>query len=61
MTCDQFLSRLGQLEEAVIDKEIGLVIVDSIASLVRKEFDASSGRGVVDRAALLSTQAARLK
>ena len=61
MTCDQFIARLDRLEETIVDKGIGLVIVDSIASLVRKEFDATSGRGVADRAALLSTQAARLK
>ena len=61
MTCDILLERLAQLEEIIVDKKIRLVIVDSIASLVRKEFDASSKRGVADRAALLNTQAARLK
>lgn len=61
MTFNSLLDRLRQLEEVVVEKNIKLVIVDSIASLVRKEFDASSRRGVVDRAASLSCQAARLK
>ncbi|XP_064403343.1 DNA repair protein RAD51 homolog 2-like [Halichondria panicea] len=61
MTCDILLERLAQLEEIIVDKKIRLVIVDSIASLVRKEFNTSSKKGVADRAALLNTQAARLK
>lgn len=61
MTCDEFLTRLSHLEEIVVDKQIGLVIIDSIASLVRKEFDTTSSRGVADRASLLSTQASRLR
>ena len=40
---------------------VGLVVVDSIASLVRKEFDTRSGRGVAERTAVLAKQASRLK
>ena len=61
LTCNAFLRRLEALEEIIASQSIGLIIVDSIASLVRKEFDTSSGRGVADRAALLGAQAARLK
>ena len=40
---------------------VGLVVVDSVASPVRREFDTQSGRGLAERAALLSRHAARLK
>ena len=61
LTCDGFLQQLGSLDLLIAEKDVGLVIVDSIASLARKEFDTSSKRGVAERAALLSKQAARLK
>lgn len=61
MNCDLLQERLAQLEEIIVDKKIQLVILDSIASLVRKEFDVSSKKGVVDRATTLTTQAVRLK
>lgn len=61
LTCDSFLKRLESLDLLIAERGAGLVIVDSIASLARKEFDTGSKRGVAERAALLSKHAARLK
>ena len=61
LTCDSFLQRLESLELLIAERGASLVIVDSIASLARKEFDTGSKRGVAERAALLSKHAARLK
>ena len=61
LTCDSFLQRLESLDLLMAERGAGLVIVDSIASLARKEFDTGSKRGVAERAALLSKHAARLK
>lgn len=55
------LKRLESLEEEVISHRIRLVIVDSIASLVRKEFSSSAGSSLVQRTNFLSRQAALLK
>lgn len=57
-TCASLLTRLKNLEEAVIRTGARLVVVDSIASLVRKEFDNKSLSKQVD---LLSMEAALLK
>lgn len=38
-----------------------MIIVDSIASLVRKEYSGTWGRGIVDRTNFLAQQAAVLK
>jgi len=46
------------LEELLIEKQAKLLIVDSIASLVRKEFDS---RSTVDRTDLLQREASLLK
>lgn len=61
LTCDSFTQRLKRLDEVIAGQGIGLIVIDSIASLVRKEFDTRSGKGVAERAALLTTQAARIK
>lgn len=61
LTCTRLMSRLEQLDQVIVEKEIGLVIVDSIASIVRKECDTSSKQGVAERASLLARQASRLK
>ena len=53
--------RLQRLEEEVISKRVKLVILDSIASLVRKEFDSRVSRNLNERTALLSKEAAVLK
>ena len=60
-TCDGFTKRLEMLDEVIVRHGVGLVVVDSIASLVRKEFDTRSSKGVVERASLLTKQASRLK
>jgi RAD51-like protein 1 len=49
------------LEEEVITHKIKLIIVDSIASLVRKEFSSGAGSNLVQRTNFLSRQAALLK
>ncbi len=61
LTCDGLTQRLEGLDHLLAAQGIGLVVVDSIASLVRKEFDTRSGSGVTARAALLTKQATRLK
>lgn len=61
LSCDSFLQRLESLDLLIAERGAALVIVDSIASLARKEFDTGSKRGVAERAALLSKHAARLK
>ena len=61
LTCDSFSRTLDSLDMLIAEKDVHLVIVDSIASLARKEFDTGSKRGVTERAALLSKHAARLK
>lgn len=53
--------RLQRLEEEVISKHVKLLILDSIASLVRKEFDSRVSRNLSERTALLSKEAAILK
>lgn len=57
-SCAGLLARLQRLEEAIIAAGFGLVIVDSIASLIRKEFGSHSSD---KRADLLATEAALLK
>lgn len=54
---------LSTLEEelAAMGEGAGLVVVDSMAAPVRREFDVQSGKEAVDRAAVLSRHAARLK
>ena len=61
VTCEDLSHYLQCLDQDIAAQGIGVVVVDSIASLVRKEFDTRSGRGVAERIALLSKQAARLK
>ncbi|KAK6479146.1 DNA repair protein RAD51-like protein 2-like [Huso huso] len=61
LTCQNVLKRLGGLEEEIISKKAGLVIIDSIASVVRKEFDTSIPGNLSERSSLLSQEAATLK
>lgn len=53
--------RLNNLKQIVDTLNIKLVVVDSIASLVRKEFDTRQKDGNARRAALLCKQATILK
>jgi len=60
-TCSSLWDRLQRLEEEVISKRVKLIILDSVASLVRKEFDSRVSRNLNERTALLSKEAAILK
>ncbi|XP_060085718.1 DNA repair protein RAD51 homolog 2-like [Ylistrum balloti] len=60
-TCASLMKRLQTIEEEIIQKKIKLVIVDSMASLVRKEYSTSLGQNLTDRTNFLSQQAALLK
>lgn len=60
-TCSSLWDRLQRLEEEVISKHVKLIILDSVASLVRKEFDSRVSRNLSERTALLSKEAAILK
>ena len=55
------LNRLENLEEEIIVNKAGLVIIDSIASLVRREFNGHFVRNIYERNKLLSRQASLLK
>eukprot|EP00050_Salpingoeca_kvevrii_P013926 m.31727 g.31727 ORF g.31727 m.31727 type:complete len:356 (+) comp5396_c0_seq1:31-1098(+) len=57
-TCDSLMAFLKRLEEAVASLGVKLVILDSVASLVRKEFD---GRSMRKRTELLTAEASILK
>lgn len=52
---------LSGLDELLARVGAGLLVLDSAASLVRKEWDMCSRRGAVQRTSLLLSQAARLK
>ncbi|XP_072031668.1 DNA repair protein RAD51 homolog 2-like [Amphiura filiformis] len=60
-TCHSLLTRLEHLEEELISKGIRLIILDSVASLVRKEFDNLLSGNLIERTNLLSKEAAILK
>jgi hypothetical protein len=49
---------LASLEEELVRKPAGLILVDSIASLVRKEYDTGSS---IERTDYLAGEASRLK
>ncbi|XP_031437693.1 DNA repair protein RAD51 homolog 2 [Clupea harengus] len=61
LTCQEVLTRLAQLEEDIISCHAGLVILDSVASVVRKEFDTSLSGNLTHRSNLLGREAATLK
>lgn len=63
LTSSDLDGTLSTLEEelAAMGEGAGLVVVDSMAAPVRREFDVQSGKEAVDRAAVLSRHAARLK
>lgn len=61
LTCQDVLNRLDRLEEAIISTNAGLVILDSVASVVRKEFDTSLPGNLATRSNLLSQEASTLK
>ncbi|KAK2170687.1 hypothetical protein LSH36_1g15005 [Paralvinella palmiformis] len=53
--------RLENFEDFLITHHIKFIIIDSIASLIRKEFDCRSGKNMIARTNLLSREAAILK
>ncbi|XP_064602451.1 DNA repair protein RAD51 homolog 2-like [Liolophura sinensis] len=60
-TSSELLSRLENLEADIIRLKVKLVVIDSIASLIRKEFDSRVNRSMVDRTKLLLREATILK
>ncbi|XP_061467093.1 DNA repair protein RAD51 homolog 2 isoform X3 [Rhineura floridana] len=61
LTCDSVLKRIESLEEEIISANVKLVVVDSVASVVRKEFDAKLQGNLKERSNLLSREASILK
>ncbi|XP_077366706.1 DNA repair protein RAD51 homolog 2 isoform X2 [Festucalex cinctus] len=61
MTCEDVLRRLEKLEEIIISTRAGLIILDSVASVVRKEFDTTLPGNLMHRSNLLGQEATTLK
>ncbi|NXP46663.1 RA51B protein, partial [Heliornis fulica] len=61
LTCDSVLKRIMSLEEEIISKKVKLVIIDSVASVVRKEFDTQLQGNLVERSNFLARGASVLK
>nr|XP_061806849.1 DNA repair protein RAD51 homolog 2-like [Nerophis lumbriciformis] len=61
MTCQDVLNRLERLEEIIISTRAGLIILDSVASVVRKEFDTTLPGNLIHRSNLLGQESTTLK
>nr|XP_044629784.1 DNA repair protein RAD51 homolog 2 isoform X10 [Equus asinus] len=61
LSCDEVLQRVESLEEEIISKGVKLVIIDSVASVVRKEFDTQLQGNMRERNKFLAREAASLK
>lgn len=61
LTCQDVLNRLDRLEEDIISTGAGLIILDSVASVVRKEFDTTLPGNLMHRSNLLGHEASTLK
>ncbi|XP_030904893.1 DNA repair protein RAD51 homolog 2 [Melopsittacus undulatus] len=61
LTCGSVLKRITSLEEEIISKKVKLIIVDSIASVVRKEFDTKLQGNLIERSNFLARGASVLK
>ncbi|XP_034416502.1 DNA repair protein RAD51 homolog 2 [Cyclopterus lumpus] len=61
LTCQNVLNRLDRLEEDIISTGAGLVILDSVASVVRKEFDTTLPGNLLHRSDMLGHEASTLK
>ncbi|XP_054827771.1 DNA repair protein RAD51 homolog 2 isoform X2 [Eublepharis macularius] len=61
LTCDSVLKRIESLEEEIISKNVKLVVIDSVASVVRKEFDTKLQGNLLERSNLLTREASVLK
>nr|XP_020141308.1 DNA repair protein RAD51 homolog 2 isoform X13 [Microcebus murinus] len=61
LSCDEVLQRIESLEEEIISKGVKLVIIDSVASVVRKEFDTQLQGNLKERNKFLAREASSLK
>ncbi|XP_064280336.1 DNA repair protein RAD51 homolog 2 isoform X3 [Passer domesticus] len=61
LTCCSVLKRIMSLEEEIILKKVKLVIIDSVASVVRKEFDTKLQGNLAERSNFLTKGASVLK
>ncbi|KAM5273625.1 DNA repair protein RAD51 homolog 2 [Ctenodactylus gundi] len=61
LTCEEVLQRIESLEEEIISKGVKLVIIDSVASVIRKEFDTQLQGNMKERSKLLAREASLLK
>ncbi|KAM7394909.1 hypothetical protein PAMA_006583 [Pampus argenteus] len=61
LTCQDVLNRLERLEEDIISAGAGLLILDSVASVVRKEFDTTLSGNMMHRSNLLGHKATTIK
>ncbi|KAJ6667221.1 hypothetical protein lerEdw1_017199 [Lerista edwardsae] len=61
LTCDSVLKRIESLEEEIISKNVKLVVIDSVASVVRKEFDTKLQGNLTERSNFLTREASILK
>ncbi|XP_051004326.1 DNA repair protein RAD51 homolog 2 isoform X2 [Acomys russatus] len=61
LTCEGLLQRLESLEEEIISNGVQLVIVDSVTSVVRREFDPQLQGNINERNKFLAKGASLLK
>uniref|UniRef100_A0A663MNN4 DNA repair protein RAD51 homolog 2 n=1 Tax=Athene cunicularia TaxID=194338 RepID=A0A663MNN4_ATHCN len=61
LTCGAVLNRIMSLEEEIISKKVKLIIIDSVASVVRKEFDTKLQGNLAERSNFLARGASVLK
>ncbi|XP_069063790.1 DNA repair protein RAD51 homolog 2 [Pleurodeles waltl] len=61
LTCEDLLKRIESLEEEIISKKVKLIIIDSVASVVRKEFDTNLQGNLNERSNFLNKEASALK
>ncbi|KAM8823567.1 DNA repair protein RAD51 homolog 2 [Spinachia spinachia] len=61
LTCRNVLNRLDRLEEDIISTGARLLILDSVASVVRKEFDTTLPGNLMHRSDMLGHEASALK
>ncbi|XP_071414254.1 DNA repair protein RAD51 homolog 2 isoform X4 [Pithys albifrons albifrons] len=61
LTCCSVLKRILSLEEEIISKKVKLIVIDSVASVVRKEFDTKLQGNLAERSNFLTRGASMLK
>eukprot|EP00026_Physarum_polycephalum_P011659 Phypoly_transcript_11899.p1 GENE.Phypoly_transcript_11899~~Phypoly_transcript_11899.p1 ORF type:complete len:362 (+),score=64.34 Phypoly_transcript_11899:42-1127(+) len=57
-TSSEVLERLESLDDVIVERKVKLIVIDSIASILRKDFDSSSA---IARQNLLSKEVAAMK